>query len=746
MYRSFITSLIPLLPVALGLAVACPVVALLGEHDLVKLSLFSENLLASITLGAVTNYGIFLLGRYHEFRRQGIVTDGSLTLAYRSVAPVVVASALTVALALSSLSLARIDLLSSAGLPCAVGLVIGLVAALTLLPALIELAAKRGMAEPRTVALRRRWRRIGVIVARWPGPVLMTATSLLIILAIPIVATRISFNEAKAQPPSTESNRGYAAMDRHFPPNRALPELISIQADRDLRTPAGLIAIDRLTRKVLDVPSVDLVESGTRPAGVPLADGQITTQAGQIGSRLRDSADQITQRLSAADQALSSLSHISAALGQLQAGLARGSTSLGGFSGETADLADAVHQAQASLARVTQYLDPLRDYVQATPNCSTDTLCSRVENALEPVSVAITTTDRLAGGLDQIANGSRGAQNAAANASHSLDGIQDSLQQAQRSVTDLSTALNSFKPEIADLTDYLQDLSTSFRDSDEGGFYLPQRALNDPRFHRVAQLLFSKDGRATRLLVFGRGEVFGSDGAQLSEQSKTAAIQATKDGVLRGSTVTIAGVGSVVGDLKADVSHDFLVLTVVSLSLVLTIVTILLRSPVAGIAVVMTVAISYLSAIAMSALFWHRLFGHPLHWSVAPISFIALVAVGADYNLLLCSRFKEECPIGIRTGMIRAVQGTGAVVTSAGLVFALTMFALIRSNILTIAQIGTTVGIGLLIDTFIVRSFVVPALAGLLGRWFWWPFRLRDAKTGLPNPCPDQQPQAARTS
>ena len=81
--------------------------------------------------------------------------------------------------------------------------------------------------------------------------------------------------------------------------------------------------------------------------------------------------------------------------------------------------------------------------------------------------------------------------------------------------------------------------------------------------------------------------------------------------------------------------------------------------------------------------------------------------------------------------MIRTFQGTGTIVTSAGLIFALTMFALVRSGIVSIAQIGTTIGIGLLIDTFVVRSFVVPGIAGLLGRWFWWPFRLRDAKTGL---------------
>jgi RND superfamily putative drug exporter len=291
--------------------------------------------------------------------------------------------------------------------------------------------------------------------------------------------------------------------------------------------------------------------------------------------------------------------------------------------------------------------------------------------------------------------------------------------------------VDAMKKQIAELTEYAKELSASFEGSNEGGFFLPQKALEDPRFHRVIQLLFSSDGHSTRLLVYNSGEAFGSDGARLSEEIRAATVQATKDGSLRGSTINVAGVGSVVHDLQGAVRHDFVVLVISALALVLIVVTVLLRSPVAGLVVVSTVALSYICAIAISSAFWRTLFGYELHWSVPPITFIALVAVGADYNLLFASRLKEECAASKRTGMIRAFDGTGAVVTAAGLIFAVTMFALIRNHTLSIAQIGTTIGLGLMIDTFIVRTFVVPALAALLGRWFWWPFRLRDARTGL---------------
>jgi RND superfamily putative drug exporter len=106
--------------------------------------------------------------------------------------------------------------------------------------------------------------------------------------------------------------------------------------------------------------------------------------------------------------------------------------------------------------------------------------------------------------------------------------------------------------------------------------------------------------------------------------------------------------------------------------------------------------------------------------------------VGSDYNLLLVARFKEEISAGLKTGIIRAMGGTGKVVTAAGLVFAFTMASMIVSDNRAIGQVGTTIGLGLLFDTLIVRSFMMPSVAALLGRWFWWPMNVyrRPARVG----------------
>jgi RND superfamily putative drug exporter len=120
-------------------------------------------------------------------------------------------------------------------------------------------------------------------------------------------------------------------------------------------------------------------------------------------------------------------------------------------------------------------------------------------------------------------------------------------------------------------------------------------------------------------------------------------------------------------------------------------------------------------------LLWQDILGLGLQWIVIPLSIVILLAVGSDYNLLVVSRLKEEIHAGLNTGIIRGMGATGRVVTAAGLVFAFTMMSMIVSDLRVVGQLGMTIGIGLLVDTLIVRSFMTPSIAAALGRWFWWP-------------------------
>jgi len=203
----------------------------------------------------------------------------------------------------------------------------------------------------------------------------------------------------------------------------------------------------------------------------------------------------------------------------------------------------------------------------------------------------------------------------------------------------------------------------------------------------------------------------------------------------------VAGTASAYKDIQDGAKYDLLIAALAAISLILLIMMFITRSLVAAMVIVGTVVLSLGASFGLSVLVWQYIFGIQLYWIVLALAIILLLAVGADYNLLLISRFQEEIGAGLKTGVIRAMAGTGRVVTAAGLVFAATMSSFIFSDLIVLGQIGTTIGLGLLFDTLIVRSFMTPSIAALLGRWFWWPQIVR------PRPASRMlRPYGSRTS
>ncbi|MEZ0351222.1 RND family transporter [Mycobacterium sp. pR1184] len=720
-YRSPVAAAIPLLSVGLGLSVARPVVAALGQADAVEVSIFSVALMAAMTLGAGTDYAIFLIGRYHEGRRRAVAPAPALTDAYRAVAPVVVGSALTVSVALACLGFARVGMFRSAGIPCAIGILVTMAAALTLTPALMGLAVRRGYLEPRPSRTARRWRRVGAAVARWPGPILVAAGGLTLVAALPLAGLQIGWNEPAATPSSSESNRGYALNDTHFPANSLLPDVVTIQADHDLRNPAGLIAIERITRQIMAVPGVRAVQSASRPDGKVPDQATFSYQAGVLGHQFGETVDSLTQRLNRISELDNALAQAQVAVDRLGSGLRRGGAGLADMSAAADDMRSGMDGVQHTVTTVSGYLDPLRGFVAGTPDCVANPLCSTVDRLIKPVDSLMQDSTRLGDGAAKLTSGSATTARAMAGLPQTVSSMNSALGQARSATHELLGLSEALGPQMHQLTDYLTEIANEFQGSAAAGFYLPQRALSDPQYVDVLHQLVSTDGRAIYLLVYGDGQEWGGDGAQRADQVRTAIKEATKEGTLTPTAVYLAGVGPVTTDLQRFVARDMALLVGAALALIFVIIMIMLRSPVAGLVVVGTVVASYASALGMSVLIWQDLLHRDLHWAVAPIAFIALIAVGADYNLLLALRIKQEAAAGLRTGIIRAFGGTGGVVTTAGIVFGLTMLALMGSSVLSIAQIGTTIAVGLLVDTLVVRALVVPSIVALLGRWFWWP-------------------------
>lgn len=202
---------------------------------------------------------------------------------------------------------------------------------------------------------------------------------------------------------------------------------------------------------------------------------------------------------------------------------------------------------------------------------------------------------------------------------------------------------------------------------------------------------------------------------------RTAAQEGLKMSSLSDAKIFLGGTAATYKDMSDGARYDLMIAVVSALTLIFMIMLILTRSAVAALVIVGTAASSIAASFGISVLLWQDLFGVEVHWLVMLMSVIILLAVGSDYNLLLVSRFKDEIHAGLKTGIIRSMAGTGGVVTSAGLVFAATMAAMLGSELVVLAQMGSTIAIGLLLDTLIVRSLLMPSIATLLGRWFWWP-------------------------
>jgi RND superfamily putative drug exporter len=235
------------------------------------------------------------------------------------------------------------------------------------------------------------------------------------------------------------------------------------------------------------------------------------------------------------------------------------------------------------------------------------------------------------------------------------------------------------------------------------------------------------------MLITQRGDPATPEGLSRVEAIKTAAEESLKGTPLENSKVYLTGTAAIVKDLVDGSKFDLLIAGVAALCLIFIIMLMMTRSFIAAMVIVGTVLLSLGASFGLSVFVWQYLLGIQMHWTVLSTSVIVLLAVGSDYNLLLVSRMREELGAGIKTGIIRAMGGTGKVVTNAGLVFAFTMGSMAVSDLRSVGQTGTTIAVGLLFDTLIVRAFMMPAVAALLGRWFWWPqlVRPRPASTLL---------------
>ena len=293
-YRNVVAMLLPLATIGVSLVVAQQVVAALG---LVGLPLGPQTLvlMTGMMLGAGTDYAVFLFSRYHECVRTGLSSDDALKAALGSIGGVVMGSAATVAITFFGLAFTDLGIFQTIGPALTVTIAIGFLAAVTMLPALIVLAGRRGWIKPRKDMTGRFWRRSGIQIARRPKVHLAVSLVILISLAATVSLVKFNYDDRKTLPADAASNRGYAAMDAHFPVASTLQQFLLVKAPNvDLRTPKSLADLEQLAHRVSSLPGIQLVRGITRPSGDVLEQAKTSYQVGQVGDKLLDGSTQIS--------------------------------------------------------------------------------------------------------------------------------------------------------------------------------------------------------------------------------------------------------------------------------------------------------------------------------------------------------------------------------------------------------------------------------------------------------------------
>ncbi len=220
--------------------------------------------------------------------------------------------------------------------------------------------------------------------------------------------------------------------------------------------------------------------------------------------------------------------------------------------------------------------------------------------------------------------------------------------------------------------------------------------------------------------------------ASMSARPDSSAASATVDRVraalasVRGADAKVGGETALNEDVQRYATRDRNLVIPLVLLVVLVILGLLLRAVVAPLLLTGTVIVSFGAALGLSSLAFRHLFGFAGADTTLPLyAFVFLVALGIDYNIFLMTRIREEATrCGTRQGAITALSATGGVITSAGLVLAATFAVLGTMPLVLLAELGFTVALGVLLDTFIVRSVLVTALTIDAGGRMWWPSRL----------------------
>jgi putative drug exporter of the RND superfamily len=795
-YRSAVTMLLPLVTIGSSLVIAQAVVA--GYSQLTGSGVSNQSIvfLSAIMAGAGTDYAVFLISRYHDYLRRDADFDQAVKAAMISIGKVITASAATVGITFLVMSFTQMGVFKTIGVSAAIGVGVAFLAAVTLLPAILVVAGPRGWVKPRRELTARLWRRSGIRIVRRPVPHLVASLLVLVLLASFAAVARFNYDDRKAVAASAPSSVGYAALERHFPVSQSIPQYILVQSPHDLRTPQALADLEQMASRIAQLPDVSLVSGATRPLGEVPPEFRATFQAGIVGDRLAAGSAQIGQRTGDLDELATGADTLADSLGDVRAQVNSIAASIQSlldefsslrtqYSGDrlvrdvetAAKLVDSINKLGnamganfAAVEDVFAWLGPVLLALNGNAVCDANPSCSatraqfqRLDDAgndgsldrinelagelqsFENRQTLNATMNKLNGALTTVAEAARemgldkpgGVEAGLSDLQQNADRLAGGSRQVADGVDDLIAQVKLMAAGLNQASAFLLTMRHDAAGSSMAGFNIPAEVLNAVEFQKAAEAFISPDGHSVRYLIQTKLNPFSSESMDQVNAINDVARGAQPNTALADASISMGGFPAALRDTRDYYESDIRFIIVTALIVVLLTLVLLLRSIVAPLYLVGSVVLSYFAAIGIGVLTFQVILGEELHWSVPPLAFVVLVAVGADYNMLFVSRLRDESPLSVRYGVIRTLSSTGGVITAAGLIFAASMAGLLFSSIAIVVQGGFVIGVGILLDTFVVRTITVPAVAALVGRANWWPSRVppRQSLSRAPAEC-----------
>jgi putative drug exporter of the RND superfamily len=369
--------------------------------------------------------------------------------------------------------------------------------------------------------------------------------------------------------------------------------------------------------------------------------------------------------------------------------------------------------------------------------------------------------DGLTSALDELADGLEEASGGAAALAGGVDELRAGvaeldagLAQLEAGAGELAAGLDDAQPGVAELAGGIAELragageleaganqlegglregvvqlrDTGFEDllpggEDEGPFVLTPAMLDLPDVRDRLDFFLAEDETRTRVLVSLHASPFSPDGLAAVREVEEVASFSLQGSPLSDATLLATGTSAFLGELDEAASDDLPLIVVAVLLGVFLVLVVLLRALVAPVYMVLTTLLSYGAALGLTTVVFQWVLGDAgLAWWIPPFLFVILVGAGADYTIYLVSRIREEATHrSTRDAVRHATTATGGVISSAGFILAGTFLALVFADLRPLAQMGFAVAAGIVIDTMVVRTLLVPAIATVLGRRNWWP-------------------------